>query len=132
MQITGTHHIALCTPNFATIQAFYTQTLGLPIVGGFPGRKIIFIAAGTTTIELVEREEPLVLGRQGWAHFAFQVENVDASFAELSAQGISFHIAPKDFPETAPSIRIAFFKDPDGNEIELVQPLSDDYPQPSA
>lgn len=130
MKITGTHHVALCTPNYAALREFYLTTLGLPLVGGFPGRNIIFIAAGDTTIELIERNEPVQLARQGWAHFAFQVENIDATAAELKAKGISFHVEPKSFPDHAPSVRIAFFKDPDGNELELVQPLTDDYPQP--
>lgn len=129
MQITGTHHVAVCTPNFETLRTFYVETLGLPVVGGFPGRNIIFIDTGSTTIELIERDEPLQLNRQGFAHFAFQVEDLDAAYADLTAKGIVFHVLPKPFPEDRPSVRIAFFKDPDGNEFELVQPLIDGYPQ---
>lgn len=130
MQITGTHHVAICTPNFAVLREFYTNTLGLPLVGGFAGRNIIFIAAGDTTIELIERDEPLALARQGWVHFAFQVEDVDAVAAELKGKGIAFRVEPTDFPAENPAVRLAFFADPDGNELELVQPLTDDYPQP--
>lgn len=130
MQITGTHHVALCTPNFEALHAFYVDTLGLAVVGGFPGRKIIFIDAGSTTIELIERNEPLHPTRQGLVHFAFGVADLDAAYAELTAKGITFHVLPKLFPDEAPSVRIAFFKDPDGNELELVQPLTAGYPQP--
>jgi len=56
------------------------------------------------------------------------VSDADAAYAELSARGVPFHVPPKDFPEEAPSVRIAFFKDPDGNELELVQPLDARYP----
>ena len=130
MQFTGTHHIALCTPNFVALRTFYTETLGLKIVGGFPGRNVVFISTGDTTIELIERDEPLAPIRQGMVHFAFQVENTDATFKELSGLGVPFHREPYDFPEDAPSIRIAFFRDPDGNELELLQPLAGKYPQP--
>jgi catechol 2,3-dioxygenase-like lactoylglutathione lyase family enzyme len=94
------------------------------------GRNIIFIDAGSTTIELIERDEPLDLARQGFAHFAFHVADIDAAYAELTAKGIVFHVLPKPFPPEQPSVRLAFFKDPDGNELELVQPLTEGYPQP--
>ena len=53
MRIVGTHHVAILTPNLARLRAFYTERLALPVVGGFSGYNIIFIAAGNTTIELV-------------------------------------------------------------------------------
>lgn len=128
MRITGTHHIALTTSNFAAMKAFYTETLGLPIVGAFAGRNIIFIDVGPTTIELIERDSnPSEAGP--WAHFAFEVEDIEATHAELTALGISFHIPPKGFPDEQPEVKLAFFKDPDGNDLELVQPLANRYPQ---
>lgn len=130
MQITGTHHVAICTPNFATLRTFYVDTLGLHVVGGFPGRNIIFIDAGSTTIELIERHEPLHRARQGLTHLAFQINDIDAAYSELSAKGVSFHVLPKPFPDDQPQVRLAFFKDPDGNDLELVQPLAVGYPQP--
>lgn len=134
MQITGTHHVALFTRNFAGLRAFYEETLGLPVVGGFPGGTIIFLDAGSTTIELIDRsarsEEHAHDNALGWAHFAFEVADVDAAYAELSAKGVEFHIPPKHNSDTNPSVRLAFFKDPDGNELELFQPLGGRYPQP--
>lgn len=127
MRITSTHHVALVTPDFARLRAFYIETLGLPQVGAFPGRNIIFIEAGSTAIELIERQSGTP-NEGSWAHLAFEVADIDATHAELAARGIPFHVAPKDFPDDAPSVRIAFFKDPDGNILELVQPLGKRYP----
>jgi catechol 2,3-dioxygenase-like lactoylglutathione lyase family enzyme len=128
MRVTGTHHIALTTANFEQMKAFYVETLGLPLVGKFANRNIVFIDVGDTTIELIERKEgtPAV---GGWDHFAFQVEDTNATYDELKALGIAFHVEPKDFPEEDPEVRIAFFKDPDGNILELVQPLAQRFPQ---
>jgi catechol 2,3-dioxygenase-like lactoylglutathione lyase family enzyme len=128
MDITGTHHVAITTPNFEALTKFYVETLGLKQVGHFDGRNIIFVQAGTTTIEIVERKEPLALSRIGWAHFAFEVKDIAKVHADLVAKGIPFHIEPKLFPETNPAVKLAFFKDPDGNELELVEPLRTKYP----
>ena len=51
--------------------------------------------------------------------------DVDEAYADLSARGVPFHVPPEDFPPEAPTMRIAFFRDPDGNVIELIQPLGD-------
>jgi catechol 2,3-dioxygenase-like lactoylglutathione lyase family enzyme len=128
MKITGTHHVALITSNFEQMRAFYTETLGLPVVGAFAGGAIIFLQAGPTTIELIGRATyaPAV---GSWDHFAFQVEDVDAAYAELKALGVPFHVEPKSVPDPLPEARIAFFKDPDGNILELFQPLGATYPQ---
>lgn len=130
MLFTGTHHVALCTPHFAALRQFYTETLELPVVGGFANRNIIFLDTGNTTIELIERTAPLESAQQGWAHFAFEVADIEATHAELVGRGIVFHVAPKLFPEENPAVKIAFFKDPDGNELELVERLAPGYPQP--
>ena len=131
MKITHTHHMALLTSDFERSRAFYVDTLDLPVSGGFPGRKIIFINVGSTTIELVENTGPATApNASGWIHLALEVSDVDATVEELSARGVVFHVQPKDFPEEAPSVRIAFFKDPDGNVLELVQPLEGRYPTP--
>lgn len=130
MRIAHTHHVALLTANFERIRAFYVEILGLPVRGAFPGHNIVFVEAGSTTIEIVEESRaPGVPATGGWHHLAFEVPDVDAAVAELAAHGIQCHVQPTNFPEQAPSLRIAFFRDPDGNVLELVQPLGGRYPQ---
>jgi glyoxylase I family protein len=123
MEIIGLHHVAVHTANFEQIRDFYVDVLGLPVVGGFPDRPIIFLGAGDTTIELIGGKSPTEPRGQGWSHVALRVPSTDAAAAELAGRGVSFHVAPKDFPPEAPTIRIAFFRDPDGNELELVEVL---------
>jgi glyoxylase I family protein len=124
MHIIGTHHVALYTANFERLRAFYTETLGMPVKGGFEGYNIIFINVGSTTIELVEETgHERINDPTGWNHLALEVADVDAAYAELTAKGITFHILPMNFPQAKPVVRIAFFKDPDGNILELVQQL---------
>ena len=138
MRILSTHHVALITRDFARLRSFYVETLGLAVVGAFAGYLIVFLAAGSTTIELIEEEWPGSVAdgvdgadRAGWNHLALEVEDVDAAYAELAARGIPFTVAPEDFPPEAPALRIAFLRDPDGNLVELVQPLGRRYPPPT-
>jgi glyoxylase I family protein len=128
MQLNAVHHVAVVTANFAQMKQFYTEVLGLEVVGKFVGKDIIFLKTGPLTIELVSRPEHVAGTSGGWNHFAFEVEDIDATAAELTAKGVVFHIPPFNFPDNH-AVRIGFFKDPDGNPIELVQPLKGRYPQ---
>jgi catechol 2,3-dioxygenase-like lactoylglutathione lyase family enzyme len=128
MRIVTTHHVALYTSQFALLRDFYVKTLELPILGGFPGHNILFIGAGATPIELVEDDGGRRGVSGGWDHLAWEVEDLDQAYAELTARGVRFHVPPEDFPPEHPSMRIAFFTDPDGNVLELVQPLGSRYP----
>ena len=129
MEILGTHHLALTTGRFELLRRFYVEQIGLAEVGGFPDHDIVFLQAGSTAIELIGEEGSPVpelderARRHGWHHLAWEVEDVDAAFAELVARGVPVHSPPESFPEAAPTMRIAFLRDPDGNLLELVQPL---------
>jgi glyoxylase I family protein len=119
MQLTATHHIGLRTPNFAAMEAFYTQTLGFPVTKRWDDVQIIFIDIGSTTIELIGRDTATADTKPtgGFDHLALHVANVDEAFAELVAKGVTIRSEPRDFKD----VRIAFFQDPDGNVLELVE-----------
>jgi catechol 2,3-dioxygenase-like lactoylglutathione lyase family enzyme len=132
MLIRGIHHINLLTPNFAQLRKFYMSVLGLRVVGGFPGENIIFLDAGNVLIELEEQGEPghdrATRGGAGWNQLALQVDDVDAAYRRLSGLGVPFQAEPADYPEGAGVMRIAFLSDPDGNIVELLQPLTGELP----
>lgn len=131
VRIRRTHHIALTTSRFAELRAFYVETLGLPVVGSFPSHNILFLSAGSTTIELIEDESgEMGPGSGGWDHLALEVEDIDEAHRELAKQGVSFVSPPEDFPSDAPILCIAFLRDPDGNLVELVQPLMQGFAEP--
>jgi len=116
MAILGSHHIALRTNRFAEMKAFHTEKLGFPVVGSIEGSDICFIDIGGTTIELLPTEEGAnATPMCGFVHLAFETDDTDATYAELTAKGVTFHVLPRD----AGDIRLAFFKDPDGNELEI-------------
>ncbi|NLV74678.1 MAG: hypothetical protein GXY52_08350 [Chloroflexi bacterium] len=109
------HHIAVKASDLPAAKAFYTETLGFPIVGSIPGSEIVFIKIGGTTIELMGGEPDDAKNGLGLMHLAFEVEDVDAAYEQLSQKGIEFHVLPKSVGD----IRLAFFRGPDGVELEL-------------
>ena len=118
MAILRSHHINVKSPKYDEMKAFYTETLGLPIVGQIPGTRVVFIDVGGTTIELgptdATQEDPD--RKTGFVHLAFEVDDVDATYEELVAKGVKFHVEPRD---AISDIRMAFYRDPDGNPLEL-------------
>lgn len=129
MRVNGIHHVALLTTHFAELRRFYTEVLGLAEVGGFPGYNILFLGVGGTTIELIEEAaDEHGPSPRGWNHLALEVEDVDATHRELAARGVPFASPPEDFPPEAPTLRIAFLRDPDGNLVELLQSLRSPLP----
>jgi|YelNatPaOPRAMG01_1025707.scaffolds.fasta_scaffold66645_2 catechol 2,3-dioxygenase-like lactoylglutathione lyase family enzyme len=121
MAIRKPHHIGAFTPNLAKTEAFYTQILGLPVVGRIQdgGTNIAFIDLGGTCLELIEskdRTQPAPPNHSGLAHIALEVDDVDAVYQDLVSKGVQFHVHPMD---AGHGIRLAFFRDPDGLEIEL-------------
>jgi catechol 2,3-dioxygenase-like lactoylglutathione lyase family enzyme len=121
MKLLGTHHIALHTPNFDALQAFYTETLGFPIVHRWPDANIIFISIGSTTLELAGRPQATADNKPtgGFHHIALHVASVDDAVDEMVAKGVKIHTQPKNFQD----IRLAFIQDPDGNLVEFVESL---------
>jgi glyoxylase I family protein len=59
--------------------------------------------------------------KTGFVHLAFQVDDVDATYRELVAKGVQFFIEPRS---AISDIRMAFFRDPDGNPLELFESSS--------
>lgn len=119
MQLKATHHIALFTQNFAALESFYTETLGFPVTRRWDDVSIIFIDIGSTTIELIGRDNAPTPNSEPGAfnHLALHVEDVDAAYAELVAKGVRIRSAPGNFKD----VRVCFFFDPDGNVLELVE-----------
>ncbi|MBD2054464.1 VOC family protein, partial [Oculatella sp. FACHB-28] len=54
---------------------------------------------------------------QGWRHLAFAVDDVDRAYETLSDRGVEFISPPVTYDPLG--IRIVYFKDIDGNILEL-------------
>lgn len=77
---------------------------------------------GYTEIELTHNDETPPNGYEvgtGFGHFAFEVESMDAFTKKLHDFGCEYFYEP--FNLSGYNFKIAFIKDPDGYEIELIE-----------
>lgn len=64
-------------------------------------------------------QPPTILGREGFAYLTFVVADIAASLAALEAAGAT--MITNGPVQTRPGTRLAFFRDSEGNPLELVQ-----------
>jgi lactoylglutathione lyase len=104
--------------------AFYTS-VGFEIVGqveGGEGTRLAMLALreeDEVTLELVHKEgrDPMAPG--GMDHLAIQVDDLEATRADLAAAGLD--VGPVETPGGRDGPRTASLVDPDGYHLELVQ-----------
>ena len=121
----------LLVSNFKECFRFYRDVLGFCPVYGTENDTYADFAAGSVSIALFDKNEmSQTLGTSGKAVRAdcqdgvclvFAVENVDTACERLVEHGVSLLVGPTNHPEW--SIRTAHFRDPDGNLIEINNPL---------
>jgi len=130
------HHVSLSVADLDAAQRWYRQALGLSeVIERFelpePAvRTVVLRGASGLRVELVERAgstrtrpagDPLDAALcEGYAHWAVEVEDLDAAFADLTESGAQPVWPPA--PAVQPGARFAYVKDPEGNLLELVQP----------
>jgi glyoxylase I family protein len=120
-------HTAITVSDMATSVSFYRELLGCQVVGEAVREdstvRMVFLQAGQAKLELFEFAEKgkgVESGSQqdlGLKHLAFRVDDVDALAATLRDKGVVFTVEPKDGFTVE---RLAFFKDPDGNTVEIL------------
>ena len=121
------HHLHIICKDLEKMIAFFTETLEAKLVmrkkfGTADGASLDL--QGTTVNLRVSREDETIVGdasqsSYGYDHIGLQVEDIEAAFKNLQAQGFSFLVPPTDIP----NLKMAFFKGPEDITIELVQPL---------
>lgn len=116
------HHIGVMVSDLERSVAWYERMLGLRVIERRQlGQTLIAFldaGAGGAMIELVQRSGGY--SNEGVVnHIAFTVQDLDAEMARLRAEGIDFR-DEKPIPIWDGG-RIAFFRGPDGELLELVQ-----------
>lgn len=104
-------------------RAFYESTLGLPVTLETPDFLVLDSGGRDIRVNLVADHAPWPQTICGW-----QVDDIAATVAALTAAGVAF--ARYDFVEqddqgiwtTPGGDQVAWFLDPDGNNLSLQQP----------
>ncbi len=117
--VTSLEHAAVFVRDLEKVLGFYRDLLGGEVVrtAHIPASDtaISYVQIGEGVLEFLSRKDA---PKYGMEHLAFMVDDLDATWESMSADGIEFSVKPK----TAGSGvgRIAFLSDPDGIRLELL------------
>ncbi len=127
----GFHHVAIRAADFDGTVRFYTEVLGFRkrIEWGEGERLACMLDTGDGNYLEVFATAGRAPGEQApegaIIHFALRTDDCDATLERVRAAGMQVTMEPKSLtiagrPEPA-AVRIAFFKGPDGEVVELFQ-----------
>jgi len=116
----------IAVENIDESMKFYTDVLGFKENRRFSpedGLTIAFLKGdGESMLELTEGMEnldPDMKGKYGIFMVGLEVSNMNKTAQDLQSKGVKFTRGPIDTPN---GTKIAFLKDPQGVQIELIQP----------
>ena len=120
-------HVSINVSDLGRSIDFYCNRLGFRVSRTIdtPELNIVFVQLGASSMELIARKDKPAATRTvprtdgvGLAHVALRVNNIDEVFSQLREKGVEFSSPPHD---ASGGPRIAFFSDPDGVILELIQ-----------
>ena len=121
----------LLVSNFKACFLFYRDIMGFQAGFGTEDDTYADFITSSATLALFDKNEmsaavgtsqlPVSGNGQDKTCLVFAVENVDSTCKHLITQGVDLVAAPTDRGDWG--IRTAHFRDPDGNLIEINQPL---------
>ena len=102
---------------------FYSETLGMKPEQEMGG-EFFMLKSGDTTLNVYKSE---FAGTNKATLLTFDVDDIDAEVRELKAKGISFEhsdlegLKPEGDIYSGEGMKTAWFKDPDGNILSLIE-----------
>jgi predicted enzyme related to lactoylglutathione lyase len=106
--------------NLDNLLPFYRDLLGLPVAIQIPGF-VVLGDPGVATLALGTHSEVRGRNADPARHMVgLGSDDVDADWKRLKEAGVEFVEAPMDYGQ----LRIATLKDPEGNLVQLLQPIA--------
>jgi glyoxylase I family protein len=130
MPYTGVDHPAVACLDVRRLAAWYCETFGMRVLAqndADPPAMVIGFGEGLSggaVIELMPAKDPgpgpatFARFQPGIRHVALRVSDFDAAYARLRAAGVTFTTEPG---EAVGGGRTVLFRDPEGNELQIVQ-----------
>lgn len=117
-------HVALFADNLEASRDFFIQFFDMRVVldnSKAPVRGYFLVADGGSVLEVIERPKGESNANQRYVcHLAFAVEDVAEARAKIEAAGLVFET---DTVVDTPEFQTAFFRDPEGNRIQILKRL---------
>jgi catechol 2,3-dioxygenase-like lactoylglutathione lyase family enzyme len=144
VKVSRIQHIGIPVSNLERSQKWYVEQLGLitgePIVAGGEATsravqvddvqiKAVFLGVGDhTQVELLEYTSPVGKPFElrncdiGAVHICFEVDDIQAAYDELVANGVVFNAPPAYIDEgLLAGVTFAYFRDPDNIQLEIFE-----------
>ena len=115
-------HIGVCAHDPMALARWYSDVLDFQVVHAVPANRVAFVRApGGGMLEIFPATEEGVVEAKfhpGLRHLAIAVDDCAAVVSRLRSQGVSL---PDEEIVDTPAQVVAFFRDPEGNLVHLVQ-----------
>ena len=113
----------IAVKNLETAKKFYEETLGLTQVGA-EGQEVVVFRSGSSTIYVYKSQ---YAGTNQATALTWVVgKDIEGVVRELKAKGVTFEhydmrdMTRKDDIHVAGNMKVAWFKDPDGNILNII------------
>lgn len=133
MELESFFHVALKVADVERSLAFYRDGLGATVLergdrtGAEDAEDVEYavLSIGDKRLYLFDRAPYEAAGMvdplpTGFLHFGYVVDDVVTASEALAASGVEFIMAPTVFGD----LKVAFFRDPDGVRVELIEHLT--------
>jgi catechol 2,3-dioxygenase-like lactoylglutathione lyase family enzyme len=114
----GNNHTAVRVRDLEALERFYTEVVGLKILSQRRNTPDVPDATFFTGLQLLRFPQQDVAQKGVLDHVGINVANLDEIVAHLGENGVGL-VGEINAP--GPGVRTAFFRDPEGNTIELIE-----------
>jgi len=117
--MTNLDHVGVYVKDLERSLSFYKQVFGWNVVREFGSgeAKIAVVDIGGGLLELVQRPgSPGKAPEGNWSHLALHVDDWEGKVGKLEGMGLELRKVTM-----ADGSHIAFFKDPDGHTVEIME-----------
>lgn len=120
--IRGIEHIGLCADEPTRLMEWYVNLLGFRVVRAADAKRTYFLRAPDgRMLEIYPSKHPTASesnAHRGLRHIALSAVDLDGELVRLRTAGVD---VLADTVVTTPEMKLAFFRDPEGNLLHLVE-----------